>query len=344
VTRHLKHTLWTLLLTVTLFTSPALAAGKGVVLNFNEVDISTMVKFISDLTGRNFVLDDRVKGKISVYSPSKLSNEEAYNVFVSVLELKGFTVVQSGKVGKIVPSSSARQSGFTVLAPGVPAPVNENYVAQVNKLENISAQEALAFLQPMISKDGHISAFGPGNLILMVDSSLNIRKLQGILQTIDSERTREGLEIIYLKNASAETTAATVRQWLSGSDAKPTGQPATAGGSVIADVRLNALLVFGSETVKSAVGEMGGKAGCGAARGQQQGQRLLPGEHRCHRAGQGAGRGGQGPVHDRPGPAQPGIGPGQRQDQHHPRQGLQFPGHHGLGRRLQQPDPGDQEA
>src|SRR5450631_3187371 len=73
----------TLILTGTLFSSPALAAGKGVVLNFNDVDISTMVKFISDLTGRNFVLDDRVKGKISVFSPSKLSNEEAYNVFVS---------------------------------------------------------------------------------------------------------------------------------------------------------------------------------------------------------------------------------------------------------------------
>ena len=199
-------------------------------LNFNEVDISTMVKFISDLTGRNFVLDDRVKGKISVFSPSKLSNEEAYNVFVSVLELKGFTVVQSGKVGKIVPSASAKQSGFTLLPSGEQAPVNENYVAQVNKLENISAQEALTFLQPMISKDGHISAFGPGNLILMVDSSLNIRKLQGILQTIDTERTREGLEIIYLKNASAESAATTIRQWLSGNDAKPAGQPATAGG------------------------------------------------------------------------------------------------------------------
>ena len=243
-----------------LTTSPALAAGKGVVLNFNEVDISTMVKFISDLTGRNFVLDDRVKGKISVFSPSKLSNEEAYNVFVSVLELKGFTVVQSGKFGKIVPSASAKQSGFPLLPAGQQAPVNENYVAQVNKLENISAQEALAFLQPMISKDGHISAFGPGNLILMVDSSLNIRKLQGILETIDTERTREGLEIMYLKYASAENTATTVKQWLAGGDAKPAGQPAApAGGvtgSVLADVRMNALLVFGNDAIKKAVRDM----------------------------------------------------------------------------------------
>lgn len=258
--RYLIRNLCSLLLVATLCTSPALAAGKGVVLNFNEVDISTMVKFISDLTGKNFILDERVKGKISVYSPSKLSTEEAYNVFVSVLELKGFTVVQSGKVAKIVPSAGARQSGFTLLPSGQPLPVNESYVAQVTKLENISAQEALTFLQPMVSKDGHISAFGPGNLILMVDSSLNIRKLHGILQTIDTERTREGLEIIYLKNASAESAATIIRQWLSGSDGKPAVQPATTGGggtgSVLADQRLNALLVFGNESTKKAVREL----------------------------------------------------------------------------------------
>ncbi len=255
LTRYFKYLLCTLLLAGFLSSTPALAAGKGVVLNFNEVDISTMVKFISDLTGKNFVLDDRVKGKISVFSPSKLSNEEAYNVFVSVLELKGFTVVQSGKVAKIVPLSTARQAGVTILPSGEQAPVNENYVAQVARLDNISAQEALAFLQPMISKDGHISAFGPGNMILIVDSSLNLRKLQGILQAVDNEKTREGLEIIYLKNAAAESTAATIKQWLSGAAAP--GAPAVAGAAnVLADVRLNALLVSGGEQIRKAVREM----------------------------------------------------------------------------------------
>lgn len=256
---NLTRTFCTLLIALFL-ASPVVAATKGVVLNFNEVDISTMVKFISDLTGKNFILDERVKGKISVFSPSKLSTEEAYNVFISVLELKGFTVVQSGKVGKIVPSASAKQSGFPVLAPGAKVPVNENYVAQVTKLENITAQEAFAFLQPLASKDGHVSAFGPGNLILMVDSALNIRKLQSILESIDSERTREGLEIIYLKHASAESAATTIRQWLTGSDARPAGQPTPAGGigagSIMADPRLNALLVFGNESIKLAVREM----------------------------------------------------------------------------------------
>ncbi len=257
---YLTRILFTLIFGVSLISSPVQAAGKGVVLNFNEVDISTMVKFISDLTGKNFILDDRVKGKISVYSPSKLTTEEAYNVFVSVLELKGFTVVQSGKVAKIVPSAGARQSGFKLLPSDQQAPVNEGYIAQVTKLENIKAQEALTFLQPMVSKDGHISAFGPGNLILMVDSALNIRKLKSILETIDTELTRDGIEIVYLKNASAETVATTIRQWLSGSDSKAASQPAAASagtaGSVLADLRLNALLVFGNDTIKKAVREM----------------------------------------------------------------------------------------
>ncbi len=262
MTRYLFRTLSTIFLIATLFSSLALAAAsKGVVLNFNEVDISTMVKFISDLTGKNFILDERVKGKISVYSPSKLSTEEAYNVFTSVLELKGFTVMQSGKVAKIVPSSSAKQSGFKLLPSGEQPPVNESYVAQVTKLEFITAQEAVTFLQPMISKDGHLSAFGPGNLLLMVDSSINIRKLHTILETIDTERTREGLEIIYLKNASAESAAATIRQWLSGTDGKSTGQSVATPGTgsattVLADQRLNALLIFGNEATKNAIRDL----------------------------------------------------------------------------------------
>ena len=262
--QYLIRTFCTLLLAGLFFASPVFAAARGVVLNFNEVDISTMVKFISDLTGRDFVLDDRVKGKISVYSPSKLSIEEAYNVFVSVLELKGFTVMQSGKVAKIIPISSAKQSGLTLLKSGEMPPINENYVAQVNKLENISAQEAVAFLQPMVSKDGYISAFGPGNLLLIVDSSLNIRKLQGLLRLIDTEKTREGIEIIYLKYASAESVATTIRQWLTGNESKAAAPPGAAAPSinsatVLADQRLNALLVFGSDSVKQEVRELAAK-------------------------------------------------------------------------------------
>lgn len=236
--------------------APCPALAKGVVLNFTDVDISTMVKFISDLTGRNFVMDDRVKGKISVYSPAKLSTEDAFNVFTSVLELKGFTIVPAGKVYKIVPTAAAKQSGMKIFSDAERGPVNEAYVARVIALENISAQDAVTFLQPVVSKDGYISSFGPANMLLVVDSSLNIQKILGILQLIDTAQPREGGEVVFLKNASAENAANVVKEWLGSKDrsAKPAGQGGTAptgtGARAVPDARLNALILFGSDQDK----------------------------------------------------------------------------------------------
>jgi len=236
---------------------PLQAAGKGVVLNFSDVDISTMVKFISDLTGRNFVMDDRVKGKISVFSPTRLTNDEAFNVFTSVLELKGFTVVQAGKVYKIVPTAVARQEGMKIFADQERGPVNEGYVARVISLDHIAATDAVTFLQPIVSKDGYISSFGPANMVLVVDSALNIQKILGIIDLIDIDQQREKAELVYLKNASAENAAKIVQEWLKSKErgSRPAAQQAQgSGGSIVVpDTRLNALVVFGSDKDKEDV-------------------------------------------------------------------------------------------
>ena len=241
-----------------LFASPTLVFAKGVVLNFTDVDIATMVKFISDLTGKNFIMDDRVKGKISVFSPAKLSNEEAYNVFTSVLELKGFTVVSAGKVLKIVPTASAKQSGMRVLSDGERGAVNDTYQARVIPLDHVAPQDAVTFLQPLISKDGYISAIGTANKILVVDSALNMPKILGILKHIDTDQVREGAELVFLKNAAAETVATLVRDWLGGkpTGSKPGQQAQTGASPVIADTRLNALIIFGSEKDKRDVKQL----------------------------------------------------------------------------------------
>jgi general secretion pathway protein D len=236
------------------FQSPLSARAKGVVLNFNEVDIATLVRFISDLTGKNFILDERVKGKISIFSPAQLSPEEAFNVFTSVLELKGFTLIQAGKIYKIVPASVARQSGMALLTDKDRGPVNEAYVARVIPLENISAQEAVAFLLPIVSKDGYISSFGPANMVLVVDSSFNLQKIIDILHLLDNEQHRTKPEVLFLKNAGAENTALVVREWMKSRDktVRPAGQVA-GGGIVVPDSRLNALIVFGGESLKDEI-------------------------------------------------------------------------------------------
>lgn len=234
---------------------PGPAQAKGVILNFTDVDIATMVKFISDLTGKNFVMDERVKGKISVYSPAKLSSEEAFNVFTSVLELKGFTLIQVGKVYKIVPLAAAKQSGTRIYSDYEKGPVNDSYVARVVTLDNISAQDALTFLQPTVSKDGSLSAFGPANMLLVVDSSLNIQKILDILKVIDTEKQRDSAEIIYLKNAGAENVAKVLQDWLGNKSQKAAGQQGQSsfGASVVADSRLNALFVFAGEKDKEEI-------------------------------------------------------------------------------------------
>jgi general secretion pathway protein D len=226
-----------------------------VVLNFSDVDISTMVKFISDLTGKNFVMDDRVKGKISVFSPTKLTSEEAFNLFTSVLELKGFTLTKVGKVYKIIPTAAAKQAGMAILSDDERGPVNESYVAQVISFNNIPASEAVTFLQPVVSKDGYISAFGPANMVLVVDSSLNIRKILGIIELIDTAQLREKAELVFLKNASADNVAKIIQEWMKSKDksGKPPVPGAAGSGIVVADVRLNALIVFGSDKDKTDV-------------------------------------------------------------------------------------------
>ncbi|HEY6009485.1 MAG TPA: type II secretion system secretin GspD, partial [Geobacteraceae bacterium] len=257
MTKRLKEILAIVAVTL-LVALPVPALAKGVVLNFSDVDIATMVKFISDLTGKNFIMDERVKGKISVFSPSKLSTEEAFNVFTSVLELKGFTMVQVGKVYKIIPTSAARQSGMKVFTDEERGPVNDSYVARVITLEHISAQEAVTFLQPMVSKDGYISAFSGTGMFLVLDSALNIQKLLGIVALIDSDQqAREGAEVIFLKHAGAEATATALRDWLTsrgkGQKAATPGSAPAAGSPVIADTRLNALIVFGNAADKEEV-------------------------------------------------------------------------------------------
>jgi len=235
--------------------------AKGIVLNFSDVDISTMVKFVSDLTGRNFIMDDRVKGKISIFSPSKLSVDEAFNVFTSVLELKGFTVVQAGRVYKIVPTNVAKQEGMRLLTGSEKGPINESYVARVIPLDRIPAQEAAAFLQPVVSKDGYVASFGPANMLLVVDSALNIQKVLEIVKSIDGDMHRDGAELVFLKHAAADNVADVVREWLFGRD-RSTGKPgaqttttqgktAGVGGLLVPDTRLNAVIIFGTDRDKA---------------------------------------------------------------------------------------------
>jgi general secretion pathway protein D len=198
-------------LTIT-FTSSLSAENNEkemIAFNFVEVNIPTIIKFISDITGNNFLFDERIKGKVTIIAPTKLSIDESFTLFTSVLSLKGYTIIPSGpKTYKIIPSSLAKQAGMITVDEAIP--VNEGYITKLIPVTHIQAEETLQFLRPVVSRDGHISAFGPRNLLLVVDSAVNIEKIVSILKLIDKPSVLEEkakINVYFLEHADATNLA-----------------------------------------------------------------------------------------------------------------------------------------
>jgi len=245
-----------LALAVVLLIPPSLGGEskkpEKVTFNFVDVELPAITKFISDITKKNFIFDERVKGKITIIAPSKLSVDEAYSLFTSVLELKGFTVVPSGvDAYKIIPSSEAKQRGIELSSDR--QTVNESYVARLIPLKHISSDDALKFLQPIVSKDGYVSAFGPGNLLLVIDSGLNMEKILSIVEIIDQPSMREGPELVFLKYSSADTVAKMLNEGMSKRARGAPQQVITEETKVVADPRLNAVVLFGDKGVRESM-------------------------------------------------------------------------------------------
>lgn len=165
-------------------------ADSRITFNFVDVELPAIIKFISEITGYNFVFDEKIRGKITIIAPTELSVDESFSLFTSVLNLKGFTIIPTTfNTYKIIPSSLAKQAGMIHTDKKIP--VNERYITKLLLTEHIKAEDTLQFLRPVVSRDGHISAFGPGNLLLIVDSAINIDKITTILKLIDKPSIKE---------------------------------------------------------------------------------------------------------------------------------------------------------
>ncbi|MEN8758936.1 MAG: type II secretion system protein GspD, partial [Desulfobacterales bacterium] len=104
---------------------------RFVTIDFNNVDINVFIKFISELTGKNFIVDQRVRGNVTIISPTKISVAEAYKVFESVLEVNGFSTVQAGEVTKILPAPEARTSDIPTRTSTKPVKPQDQLVTQL---------------------------------------------------------------------------------------------------------------------------------------------------------------------------------------------------------------------
>ena len=150
---------------------------EEITMNFQNVDIPVLAKFISELTGKNFLVDESVRGKISIISPSKVTPDQAYQIFQSVLQLKGFTTQQAGQIIKIIPSRNVRQAAPLTESQQPFTQNGDEYVTRLVKLHNVDVSSMISVIQPMISHDGLVAAFPDDNTLIITDDAFNVQRL-----------------------------------------------------------------------------------------------------------------------------------------------------------------------
>jgi general secretion pathway protein D len=232
-------------------------------MDFTDVDLPVLIKFISEQTKKNFIFDERVQGKITIISPRRISLDEAYNVFLSVLHVKGFATVEQENTIKIVPLREIKQEDLPTGPEGEPG---ARIITRLIPLQYIDTADVVTLLTPLVSKDGLLTAFGPSNTLILIDSRSNIDKIVRILGEIDREGTGNVMQVFQLKNASVaeiaktldtlyKETAAPQVSRRRGRAVRPT---ATKGASpkFIPDARTNILIVLAGQDVMEDIGDL----------------------------------------------------------------------------------------
>ena len=225
--------------------------AETVTLNLKDADISALISTVAEVTDRNFIIDPRVKGKVTVISTRPMDSDEVYQVFLSILKVHGFAAVPSGEVTKIVPDVNAKQDGIPTV--GDASPVRgDAMVTRVIQVDNVAAAQLVPILRPLVPQQGHLAAYPATNVLIISDRAGNVDRLVSIVRRIDQVSDSE-IEIIPLQHASASEV---VRVLTSLERAAPAGggakkAPAAAGGPVlVADERTNSVLLGGERSAR----------------------------------------------------------------------------------------------
>ncbi|MEP0203492.1 MAG: type II secretion system secretin GspD [Halioglobus sp.] len=211
--------------------------------NLKETDIQELIKFVADATGTTIVVDPAVKGKVKVVSSKPVSSDELYDLFLSILDVHGYTAVRSGGVVRVIQNKDARSAPVAV-RDNQPGQTNDEYVTQVIRLDNISAAKLIPVLRPLVPQQAHMAAYAPSNAIIISDVSSNIDRIRDIIERMDNSAVQE-TDIVRLQYAVADDVVKMLDQ-LSKSEAKQSGgnEPELL---LVADARTNSVLVNGDE-------------------------------------------------------------------------------------------------
>ena len=220
-------------------------AETGVTLNLKDADIRSFIETVAAATGRNFVVDPRVKAKVTVVSARPMDREEVYQVFLSVLQVHGYAAVQVGEIVKILPDVNAKQGPVATTNQEVPGRGDE-LVTRVIPIKNVPAAQMVPILRPLVPQQGHLAAYPNSNVLVVSDRAANIHRLISIIDRIDRPDSQE-IEVVPLQHASA-TEVVQIINSLNRQDAQGGQVPGQA--TLAADERSNSILLSGDTAAR----------------------------------------------------------------------------------------------
>lgn len=233
--------------------------------DYPNADISEVVKAISKLTGKNFILEKGLSGKISIIAPSRITVAEAYKAFLTALAMNGFTIVPSGSFLKIRAIQNAAKESIDTYA-GNYFPNTDQLITRIVKLKYINAEEVQKTLRPIINQSGDITPYAPTNSLIVTDLGSNIERITNIINQLDVPGFEEKLVVIPIRNARAKDMADLIDQIINKGQKQNnqfgtsiprfrTGTSSTSGSGsgaanyslVIPDLRTNSIIVVGND-------------------------------------------------------------------------------------------------
>jgi general secretion pathway protein D len=216
--------------------------GPTITPNYKDADLSQIIAAVSEVTGKNFIIDPRVNAKVTMLSATPMSPAAFYEAFLAVLQVYGYVAVPAGKVIKIVPNTDARQLPANDLPDSVSS-TSDEIVTQIITMKNISAAQLVPLLRPLLPQYGHLAAYPTGNMLIISDRASNVNRIVRIVQRMD-ESGDEPIEVIALHNASAADVVRIVNSLNTGQGAEGAG----AAVKVVADDRTNSILLTGEKS------------------------------------------------------------------------------------------------
>ena len=223
-----------------------------VTLNFVNADIDAVVKAIGEITGRNFLVDPRVKGTVNIVSARPVPRALVYPTLLSALRMQGFAAVEADGITKIVPEAEAKSQAGPVAHATVNAS-GDRIVTQVIPLRYESAAQLVTVLRPLVSPNNVISAYIPNNAVIVTDYADNVKRIDRIIASLDQPPSGEPV-LVHVKNASAIDVAALVNRALSDNAPGAPGAQLEAQQrvSLVPDPRSNSILVRADSQARAA--------------------------------------------------------------------------------------------